>query len=304
MGGDYAPQSTLEGAVQALSSLKDNTHLALIGPEKVIGDFLAEKGINDPRIEIHHASEYIRMEEHPIKALQSKPDSSLSVGYKMLSSAGIDVLASAGHSGAVMVGALQSVRQIEGVLRPCVATGFPLEDGGKNVLLDVGINADCKPEMLVQFAVLGSIYAREVLGIENPRVGLLNTGSEEGKGSLLYQKAHEMLKEDKTINFIGNLEARHFFEGQADVSVCDGFTGNIVLKLAEAFYGLVKNRNIEDDYLGLFNYEQYGGTPVLGIQGNVVLGHGISSANAIENMILAAEMVGRADLANCIKKAF
>lgn len=305
MGGDFAPLTTLGGVDLALPRLKDSAELYLIGDISVIKSHFQKSGHNSMEgFKVIPASEVIAMDEHPVKALQQKTDSSLSVGFSLLASKKIDVFASAGHSGAVMVGALQSVKQIEGVIRPCVASAFPMPAGTKNILLDVGINVDCKPEMLVQFAKLGAVYARRVFNVNNPRVALLNTGSEESKGSLLYQKAHELLKNDDSINFTGNLEPREFFEGSADVTVCDGFTGNIILKQTEGFYKLLQQRKIEDDYLSLFNYEEYGGTPVLGLNGNVILGHGISNEKAICNMILAAESMAHADLANHIKEEF
>lgn len=302
MGGDYAPHTTLEGVLKAVSQLNSSTHLVLIGDEGIINKDL--KVEDYPNLSIFHASEVIGMDEHPIKALQSKPNSSLAQGFGLLAQKKIDAFASAGHSGAIMVGAMHSVKLIEGIMRPCVATAFPLQDGSKNILLDVGINADCKPEVMVQFGKLGAIYAKSVFGLDKPRVALLNTGSEESKGSQLYQKAHELLKSEKDLNFVGNLEARDFYSGEADVTVCDGFTGNIVLKQTEAFYSLLEKRGVDDDYLNLFNYEQYGGTPVLGVNGNVILGHGISNGNAIANMILATERVAQANLAEHIKEAF
>lgn len=304
MGGDYAPLAALEGAVLALDKLGKDSELWLIGDQLAISNHLQHAGIDAGRVKIIPTTQVIGMGEHPIKALQSKKDSSLAVGFGLLAHKKLDVFASAGHSGAVMIGAIHSVKQIDSVWRPCVASAFPLPDGSKNILLDVGINVDCKPEMLVQFAKLGSVYAREVFGIENPRVGLLNTGTEETKGSLMYQKAHELLKLENSIEFIGNMESRDFFDGGCDVTVCDGFAGNLILKQTEAFYKLLKKRNIEDDYLDQFNYENYGGTPVLGVNGNVLLGHGISNSNAICNMILAAEKVANANLAEHIKKAF
>jgi glycerol-3-phosphate acyltransferase PlsX len=304
MGGDYAPHTTLEGVVLALDKINPTSQLVLIGDEHAIRAHLERVDFNSDQIQIVPSTEVIEMTDHPIKALQQKKNSSMSIGFGLLAKEKIHAFASAGHSGAVMIGAMHSVKQIEGVWRPCVATAFPLPTGQKNVLLDVGINVDCKPEMLVQFAKLGSVYAKQVFGIEAPRVGLLNTGAEETKGSLLYQQAHELLKLESEINFVGNLEARDFFDGNCDVTVCDGFTGNVMLKQTEAFYKLLQSRGIQDDYLDLFNYEHYGGTPVLGVNGNVLLGHGISNGNAICNMILAAEKVAEADLAAHIKKAF
>ena len=304
MGGDYAPLATLEGVAGVLQQLGPDSQLWLIGDQTTIDEFLSRQGLKDDRLFVVHASEVIHMDENPIRAFQQKPDSSLAKGYALLASQKIDVLASAGHSGAVMVGAMYALKAIEGIVRPCVASAFPLPNGQKNILLDVGINVECKPEMLVQFAQLGEIYAREVWGINKARVGLLNTGSEKSKGSPLYQKAHELLRSEASLNFIGNIEPRDFFDGNVDVTVCDGFTGNIFLKQAEGFYKLLQQRKVNDDYLSLFNYEQYGGTPVLGVNGNVILGHGVSSALAISNMILASEKVASANLAQHIKKAF
>ncbi len=304
MGGDYAPLTTLEGVRNVLSSLHQESSLLLLGNQSVIHEFINEHSISDERLAVVHCSQNIAMNENAIKAFQQKPDSSLVKGFGMLAQGQANVLASAGHSGAVMVGAMQLLKPIAGVTRPCVATAFPLPNGDKNVLLDVGINIDCKPELMVQFAHLGVVYAQSVLGIKDTRVGLLNTGTEKGKGNQLYQRAHELLEQDGSLNFIGNIEARDFFDGQANVTVCDGFTGNIFLKHTEGFYGLLEERKVQDDYLSLLNYEQYGGTPVLGVNGNVVLGHGVSSAKAITNMILAAEKIAQADLAGHIKKAF
>lgn len=304
MGGDYAPHATLEGVVKALDKINSTSQLVLIGDEHAIHDYLGDKATKSSNITIAPSTEVIQMNEHPVRAFQQKRDSSLAIGFGLLAKQEINAFASAGHSGAVMIGAMHSVKQIEGVWRPCVATPFPLPNGKKNILLDVGINVDCKPEMLVQFAKLGSVYAQQIYGIDSPRVGLLNTGAEETKGSLLYQQAHELLKLEGAINFTGNIEARDFFDGNCDVTVCDGFTGNVMLKQTEAFYKLLQERGIKDEYLDLFNYEQYGGTPVLGVNGNVLLGHGISNGNAICNMILAAEKVAQANLASHIKQAF
>jgi len=305
MGGDSAPKVTLEGSAKALPELDKDTRLYLIGPQKVIQEFLESEGLNgDSRLVVVSAEEAIGMDEHPVKALQQKKNSSLAVGFGLLAQKKIDGLASAGNSGAVMVGALNALKPIEGVMRPCVVSAFPQKNDSHNILVDVGINVDAKPEMLQQFARLGEVYSRLVYGVEQPRVGLLNTGEEEGKGSLLYQKAYEILKNTKDITFVGNLEAREFYEDRADVTVCDGFTGNVFLKQAEAFYNLLQYRNIKDPFLEKFNYERYGGTPILGVNGNVVLGHGVSGTTAIANMILATEKVAKAKLSENITKVF
>lgn len=305
MGGDSAPKVTLEGSAKVLPLLGDDTCLHLIGPEEIINDFLVSNGLeNDNRLKVIHAPEAIGMDEHPVKALQQKKNSSMAVGFGMLALKKIDGFASAGNSGAVMVGALNALKPIEGVMRPCVVSAFPQKNDSHNILVDVGINVDAKPEMLVQFAKLGEVYARLVYGVENPRIGLLNTGEEEGKGSLLYQKAHELLRSSKDITFVGNLEARDFYDNRVDVTVCDGFTGNVFLKQAEAFYNLLQYRDIKDPFLDKFNYERYGGTPILGVNGNVVLGHGVSGPTAIANMILATEQVAKAKLSENITKVF
>jgi glycerol-3-phosphate acyltransferase PlsX len=178
---------------------------------------------------------------------------------------------------------------------------MPKEKGGYGVLLDVGSNADCKPELLVQFAYLGSMYASNVLGIENPKVGLINIGEEPEKGNQLALSTHQLLNEASEINFIGNIEGRDLFNQKADVMVCDGFTGNVLLKQAEAFYWLIRKRSISDPYFDRFNYENYGGTPILGVKSTVIVGHGISNKIAIKNMVLLAYDVEKAGLTDKIK---
>lgn len=305
MGGDKAPKVTLEGSAKALPDLGEDTRLYLIGPEQIINDFLESNGLaGNNRLVVVDAQEAIGMHEHPVKALQQKRNSSLAVGFGLLAHQKIQGFASAGNSGAVMVGAINALKPIEGVMRPCVVSAFPQKGDGHNILVDVGINVDAKPEMLLQFAKLGEVYSRLVYGVEKPRIALLNTGEEEGKGSLLYQKAFEILKNSKDITFVGNLEARDFYENRADVTVCDGFTGNVFLKQAEAFYNLLQYRDVKDPFLDKFNYERYGGTPILGVNGNVILGHGVSGSTAIANMILATEKVAQARLSENITKVF
>ncbi len=305
MGGDLAPIATLEGGISSLLELQEDTKLHLIGAGDKIQQWLGERSINLPEnCVIVDAPQAIEMGEHPVKALQSKPQSSLNIGFALLAAGKLDGFASAGNSGAVMVAAMNALKLIDGVSRPCVIGVFPQLNGGFNILVDVGINVDAKPELLLQFAKLGATYATVVHGIDNPRVGLLNTGAEPGKGSLLYQKAHELLSNSKELTFTGNVEARDFYDGTVDVTVCDGFTGNVFLKQAEGFYQLISHRKIEDPFLEKFNYELYGGTPILGVRGNVVLGHGVSSPKAILNMILATEKIAKAKLSEHITKAF
>jgi glycerol-3-phosphate acyltransferase PlsX len=183
-----------------------------------------------------------------------------------------------------------SIKPIKGVLRPTIASLLPKLDGKTGILVDVGLNADCKPEQLNQFALLGNLYAKHILNIEQPKVALLNMGEEEGKGNILAQATYPLLKENKDIQFIGNVEGRDVFNEKADVIVCDGFTGNIILKTAEAMYEAAAHQNLgNDSFFGRFHFENYGGTPVLGVNQPVIIGHGISNAKAFKNMILLAE---------------
>ena len=295
MGGDYAPIETIKGAIEALSQ-NSSLQIVLIGKKEEGEKIMLEQGGNPASYTWIDAHDVIEMSEHPTKAFQQKPNSSITVGFGLLKKGMIDAFASAGNTGAMLVGSMFSVKPIQGILRPAISTLVPKLNGGFGLLLDVGVNADCKPEMIQQFAILGSLYAEHVRGIANPKVGLVSIGEEEEKGNALTLEAHKLIKETKGINFIGNVEGRDLFNDRADVIVCDGFTGNIMLKLAESFYSLIKARNIHDEYFEKFNYESYGGTPILGINGTVMIAHGISNANAISNMILFTEKVCKAKL--------
>ncbi len=303
MGGDDAPKSTTEGAILAQKELP-NLELVLIGDENQIIPILEENGADRKDFTIVHTDEAIGMGEHPIKAFKSKPKSSIGLGFHLLESGKIQGFAGAGNTGAMMVGAMYSVKPIPGIIRPCITSVIPKEEGGVNLILDVGVNADCKPDVLYQFGIVGSIYAKSVFGIENPRVSLLNIGEEPEKGNLLTQATYNLMKDSKDFNFVGNVEGRDIFSEEIDLLVCDGFTGNIVLKEGEAFYSLMKKRGLLDDYFSRFNYEIYGGSPILGINSNVVVGHGISNDIAIKNMIKLTADVVEADLAGKIKDAF
>jgi phosphate acyltransferase len=204
----------------------------------------------------------------------------------------------------MLVGAMFTVKAIPGVIRPCITTILPKEHGGFGLLLDVGTNSDCKPDVLYQFGILGSIYAKEVYKIKNPRVGLLNIGEEPEKGNLVAQAAYSLMQNTKDFNFVGNVEGRDLFSDKCDVIVCEGFVGNILLKSSEAFYDLLKSRNRSDEYFDRFNYELYGGTPVLGVNSNVIIGHGISSALAFKNMLVLAKEVVDARLNDKIIQIF
>jgi glycerol-3-phosphate acyltransferase PlsX len=304
MGGDFAPANCMDGAIMALDSLPADVIMVLIGDSEKAKQHLKEKGVSEDHFEFVHAPDVIEMGEHPTKALAQKPQSSIAVGYKLLKENEIQCFASAGNTGAMLVGSMYTVKSIPGVIRPCITTAFPKESGGFNLLLDVGSNADCKPDVLYQFGILGKLYAQHVCGVKEPRIALLNIGEEPEKGSLVAQAAHELMKDSTDFNFVGNVEGRDIFGDHADVIVCEGFTGNVVLKFAEAFYASMKKRNIKDEYLDRFNYEIYGGTPVLGVNGNVMIGHGISTPTAIKNMILLSRDVVNANLPEKIKQAF
>ena len=304
MGGDFAPSATIKGAVLALQELENTATLVLIGDESKIKAELVLENVDSNKFEIVHAPDLIGMGEHPTKAFVKKPKSSISIGFHLMKEGLIDGFASAGNSGAMLVGAFYTIKSITGVIRPSITSILPKENGGVGLLLDVGINADCKPDVLNQFAILGSLYAEHVHGISNPKVALLNIGEEEGKGNLLTQAAYNLMKDSEEFNFVGNVEGRDLFNESADVIVCDGFTGNIVLKQAEAFYALTKKRGIKDEYFDRFNYENYGGTAILGVNGTVMIGHGISNAKAIKNMLLHTAEVIDAKLSDKIKIAF
>ena len=304
MGGDFAPEQTVLGAIEARNQLKDSVELVLIGNKNLILPLLKKENADESLFKIVHCTEVIGMAEHPTKAIQQKPDSSISKGFQLLKERSIDSFASAGNTGAMLVGSMFSVKVIPGILRPVIASLLPKENGGWGLILDVGVNADCKPEMLQQFGVLGSIYAQNILNIPLPRVALLSIGEEEEKGNLLVKEAHQLLKNTTDINFIGNVEGRDLFNDEADVIVCDGFTGNVVLKQAESFYSMIKKRSIKDAYFDRFNYEDYGGTPILGVNSTVIIAHGISKAKAIKNMILLSAEVVEAKLSEKISAAF
>jgi glycerol-3-phosphate acyltransferase PlsX len=289
MGGDFAPLEAVKGTSGYLQEAISPASLVLIGDQSRLNSLVAEYNLPKDKIKIVHADQVIDMHDHPTKALKEKKQSSIAIGFHLLASGKIDAFISAGNTGAMLVGALFSIKALEGVLRPTISTIIPKENGGTGLLLDVGLNADCKPEQLNQFAVMGSVFAQTILGIENPRVGLLNVGEEEGKGNILCQATYPLLKENKHITFVGNVEGRDVFIDKADVMVCEGFTGNIILKLAESLYDITQRKKIRHEYFDRFNFENYGGTPVLGVTKPVVIGHGISQAKSFKNMIALAQ---------------
>lgn len=305
MGGDFAPLEAVKGLQLYLRAYTGAASVFCIGDEALVQPLLQEHGLEDERIKIVHAPEVIGYHEPPTRALKEKPKSSISIGFHLLASGKVDAFASAGNTGAMMVGTMYSIKTIEGILRPSIPTIIPRLNGTTGMLLDVGLNSDCKPEQLNQFAILGSLFAQNVLGIQDPRVGLLNVGEEEGKGNALAQATYPLMKENTGIHFIGNVEGRDIFQDKSDVIVCDGFTGNVVLKLAESIYDIAIARNVDnDEYFHRFHYENYGGTPVLGVAKPVIIGHGISNDKAFCNMIATAQKMIETNLCDKIKTYF
>jgi glycerol-3-phosphate acyltransferase PlsX len=303
MGGDFAPEAAVLGAIEAHKALSGST-LVLIGDKSIAVKILQDNNVNPDNFEFVHTAEVIGMGEHPTKAIVQKADSSISVGFKLLKEGAIQAFSSAGNTGAMLVGSMFSVKAVPGVLRPAITSIVPQLSGKLGVLLDVGANADCKPDMMVQFAILGTLLAKYVYKIENPRIALVNIGEEEEKGNILTQASFPLLKNADNLNFVGNVESRHIFDDVADVMVCDGFTGNMIIKLSESFYEIAHNKGIKDDFFERFNYEQYGGSPILGVNGSVVVGHGISNPEAIKNMVLLSKTVFESGLIAEITQAF
>jgi glycerol-3-phosphate acyltransferase PlsX len=241
------------------------------------------------------------MHETPARAFLQKQHSSIAIGFKMLKDDHINAFASAGSSGAMMVGSIYSVNVIQGIIRPATTAIIPKESGGVTIILDVGTNPDLKPDVMYQLGILGSVYTQYVHHVNNPKVGLLNIGEEDIKGNLLCQSAFQLMKDTRDFNFIGNIEGRDLFSDKADVVVCDGYTGNIVLKALEEVYYIMRKRGLVDAYFERFDYENFGGTPILGINAPVIVGHGISNERAIKNMILLSKEVYQANLPDKIR---
>jgi glycerol-3-phosphate acyltransferase PlsX len=304
MGGDHAPIVVIEGALEAKKQIASQGGvIILVGKQDVISSSLASLGAPVDSFHIVNASEVIEMGDHATEAVQAKQDSSIVKGVGMVAMGKADVFASAGNTGAAMVASVFILKRIEGVLRPGIAGFLPKAKGGYGITLDVGANAECKPEVLAQFAELGSIVSQHLYKIDSPRVGLMSLGTEDGKGTTTTLAAFPLIKSNPKVNFVGNIEGRNVFDDTVDVIICDGFTGNVMLKMGESIYPYLKERKFVDDFVELFNWENVGGSPIVGINGNVVIGHGASNAKAIKNMIyLSAQMV-KADLTNKIKNS-
>ncbi|MBO7276924.1 MAG: phosphate acyltransferase PlsX [Bacteroidales bacterium] len=302
MGGDYAPKAVVEGAILAQKELSKEDTIVLFGRSADILQILQDNGVDSSLFEIVDADEVIDMHDKPAKAFAKKPNSSMAVGFRYLKEGKIDSFASAGNTGAMLVGTMYSVGVINGIMRPCLAALVPKVDGGVTLLTDVGVNPDAKPEMLVQFAILGSVYAKTALGMENPKVGLANIGEEEEKGNAQTQAAHALMKENKSFEFFGNAEPVEIFKNNVDVVVCDGFVGNMLMKHTEALARVFAKRGLVDEYVARFNYEIYGGLPLLGANSIVLIGHGISNAKAIKSMIFQSKNIYETNLIGQLKE--
>jgi glycerol-3-phosphate acyltransferase PlsX len=304
MGGDEAPQSEVEGAIQAARSL--GVKIILVGKEEVVRQELAKYEWKDLPITIQHASEQVTMEDSASKAVRTKRDSSIRVASRLVREGVAHGMVSAGNTGAVMVTAKMVQGTIAGVDRPALATAFPTLKGGPVIVIDVGANVDCNPKMLAQFAVMGEIYSRVIFKKSNPRVGILSIGEEEHKGNDLTRAATALLK-SLPINFVGNVEGRDIYTGETDVVVCDGFIGNVALKVSEGLVdmiyktlreslkatvtrqiGYVLARQAFKDFKKRVDYSEYGGAPLIGVKGVCIITHGRSNANAIKNSIRVA----------------
>ena len=304
MGGDFAPTEVLKGAVAFLDELSNDIEIVLFGQQAVIEKEIANLNINNKNLIVVDASEVIEMAEHPTRALSQKKDSSIVKGYAYLKQNEIDAFVGAGNTGAMLVGAIYSIQNIPGVIRPTISTLLPKTNGAQGLLVDVGANSDCKPDILYQFGILGSLYAQHVLKIEKPKVGLINIGEEEGKGNLLTQATYSLMKENDAFNFVGNVEGRDIFNDNADVLICDGFTGNVILKTIEGFYTAMKKDGAKNPFLDRFDHEDYGGTPIIGVNAPVIIGHGISKSKSFKNMLSLAKNIVDSKLIEKINKTF
>ncbi|NQY68056.1 MAG: phosphate acyltransferase PlsX [Flavobacteriales bacterium] len=305
MGSDFAPSVPIQGVLLAQKELDSDIEIVLLGKEDEIKSSILEEGGNPDDFEIINCDEVIEMKDSPIKALSKKRNSSISIGFKMLVEKNLDGFTGAGNTGAMMAGAMFSVKNVPGVIRPCVISFMPKENGECNVLVDVGSNADCKSDVMYQFGTLGSLYSNVILNVDNPKVGLLNLGREPGKGNLLTQATYELMEDSKDFNFVGNVEGNEIFDEGTDVIVTDGFTGNVVLKSMEKIHGLLKKRDFEmDNFFQRFDYQHFGGSPILGVNAPVVVGHGSSTPEAIKNMINLTRSMIEKKLCEKTREAF
>ncbi len=308
MGGDHAPTEVVAGAVMAAREL--GLGVILVGPEDLIRAEMAKFDISNLDLTVEHTDEYIRMDEHPAEAVRARKRNTLTVCMELVRDGRAGAMASAGNSGAVVAAALFTLKRIAGISRPALGTALPTATGKPTLLLDIGATTDSKPAFLAQYALMGSAYMKSVFGVENPKVGLLANGEEDTKGDQLVQAAHGMIREiaqKGAVNFFGNVEGRDIPAGQVDVIVCDGFVGNVALKLSEGLSRMLLGTIRDEIYAspinqigglilrGAFNkvrakldYEEYGGAPLLGVRGVAIVAHGSSHAKAIKNALRVA----------------
>ncbi len=303
MGGDNYPQAPVAGAVRYAQQTDSEAVLVLIGDLDLIHRELHQHGASASDFVLVSAPEPIGMDEHPSKAVLSKPQSSINVGLRMLREKQLDAFVSAGHTGAMLAGSVLMLGCIGSVQRPTVGTLVPA-NGKFSFLCDVGANTDCKPDHLLQFAQLGSMFMREVMQVQQPRVALLNVGEERKKGNQQAQQAYDLLEQQPGLHFIGNAQGWDLLRHTADVYVVDGFVGNIILKYSESLYDYLKPRLPDDPEIEKFNFELVGGLPFLGVAGNVIIGHGISGPRAFHNMIQRAVDLCRSQLLQTFERAF
>jgi glycerol-3-phosphate acyltransferase PlsX len=321
MGGDFAPRNEVQGAVLALRELPDKLRIILVGDENKIAEELKKAEYSGDKIQIRHAAEVITMHDSPSKAVKEKKDSSLVVAANLVKNDEADALVSAGNTGAVGVASIFIIGRIKGVSRPTIAAPIPNEKRSFTYISDAGAFVDSKPDHLVEFATLTATYLSEVYGVKNPSVGLLNVGEEESKGLKFTKETFDLMKKTD-LNFIGNIEGRDIFKGTVDIALCDGFIGNLLLKQAESMLSFLKTKFkqyaetslIAKLQIGLAvpaikkalydaDVDNVGGTPLLGINGITIIGHGSSKPKGIKNMILQAAKAFDADLVNKLKEA-
>ncbi len=305
MGGDNAPDEIIAGALESIESLSEDDELILIGPQEVIEAQLPSLKSRKGAISVVHAPAIIAMDEVPIETLRKKPKSSIAVLAKLAKRGQADAVISAGNTGACVAAFQMRMRNLSGVNRPGIAVVFPTPEGPV-VICDVGANIACKPIHLYQYGVMAGVYSKHLLGIENPRVGLMSIGAEDAKGNEVVKKTRELMKSDSNMNFVGNIEGRDIFEGTCEVVICDGFVGNVILKLTEGLVdGLFKAIKYElmEEKLRLamkfkpvmkriykkYDYNTYGGALLLGVNGTALICHGASESRTIRNAILASK---------------
>jgi glycerol-3-phosphate acyltransferase PlsX len=304
MGGDYSPQSPIEGSILARDLLPPEVQIIFIGNRTEIENHARKNDLDISSFEMIHSEHQIAMGDHPLKSFSRYPDASIFLGQKLLKEQKIDGFCSAGNTGAFLVGAMQIITPVPGIIRPAISAMIPTIEGPDAVILDVGLNPDARPDVLYQYGILGSLFARFINKIDKPRVSLLNIGEEEDKGNLVSRSTYQLMSDSQDFSFVGNMEANKLFlNNVTDVLVCDGFVGNIVLKEAEAFYKLISSRKVCNGYFEMFNFENFGGTAVLGVQAPLIIGHGISNDIAIKNMLIETKKVIESDLVENIKES-